>query len=486
MALELKLSQKLSQTLVMTPQLQQAIKLLQLGREEYMEMIERELLENPLLEEVSDDSGSSKFENRSSDSGSWEESKSESNTAGSVSEKSSNFETSDNYQNFNDGSDGAQGNYPNKFNSDDERYSVESIASAEQGLASHLYWQIRTTDFDNEDHAIAAQIIGNIDKNGYLCCTLEEISEICHCSVERVESVLQVIQTLDPAGVAARDLRECLLIQLDQLGQANSLAWKLASNHLDKIELRQFDQIAKAENVTADEIFAAVKEILKLEPRPGRPFTDENPIYITPDVYVRKVGDDYLVSLNENGIPKLRLSSYYQQILSGEGVSTAPDKEYLQDRIRAASWLIKSIEQRQQTIFKVTSSIVEFQREFLEHGVSKLRPLVLREIAEKVGMHESTISRVTTNKYVHTPQGVFELKFFFSSGLKSGSGEVSSESVKERIREMISKEDPRKPLSDQELVRQLKSEGIDIARRTVAKYREMINILSSSRRKKLF
>ncbi|HQH27997.1 MAG TPA: RNA polymerase factor sigma-54, partial [Oligoflexia bacterium] len=355
-----------------------------------------------------------------------------------------------------------------------------------EGLTSHLLWQLRTGDLSEADKDIAAHIIGNLDRNGYLCSSVDEIAHSCVQPLEDVDRVLAMVQTLDPPGIAARDLRECLLIQLDQLGFVGTLAWRIVAEHLGDLEVRRYDSIARKEHVPVEDVYEAVKEIQKLEPRPGRPFVDEAPIYITPDVYVRKIDSDYVITLNETGIPKLRLSAHYRELLSGAGDNSLVDKEYLQDRLRCASWLIRSIHQRQQTIYRVTESIMKFQREFLELGVSALKPLVLRDIAADVGMHESTVSRVTTNKYVHTPQGVFELKFFFSSGVRGAEGEVSSESVKERIRELISKENPLKPLSDQAIVKLLRDEGVDIARRTVAKYREMMGILSSSRRKKIF
>lgn len=478
MALEIKLNQKLSQTLVMTPQLQQAIKLLQLGRHEYLEVIENELLENPVLEDVrddeSDDSGAEREEARDAADA---ESK---NSSEAPKEKLEQNPTSD---------DPAQDlfGYNGKKSSggEGERPSVEATVSSPEGLASHLLWQLRTSELSEEDQDIAALIIGNLDRNGYLCCTVEEIAEEARRSAEDVENVLSIVHTLDPAGIACRDLRECLLIQLDQLGQSGTLIWHVVDQHLGDLELRRYDVIAKAQEVEVEDVYEAVKSIQKLEPRPGRPFVDEAPVYITPDIYVRKVGESYVLSLNENGMPKLRLNPEYQALIDKK-MGDSAEREYLNDRLRSASWLIRSIHQRQQTIYKVTESIMKHQRDFLEQGVASLKPLVLRNIAADVGMHESTVSRVTTNKYVHTPQGVFELKFFFTSGLKSGSGEVSSESVKERIRELISAENPKKPLSDQAIVNQLKSEGVDIARRTVAKYREMMGVLSSSRRKKVF
>ncbi|MFN8389130.1 MAG: RNA polymerase factor sigma-54 [Bdellovibrionota bacterium] len=492
MALEIKLNQKLSQSLVMTPQLQQAIKLLQLGRMEYLEVIERELLENPVLEDLGENESfappAETFADANASTGDDNHS-SEAPAEFSDRHDSSSADPREPKTDFSESYGDSQFEFSNRNRSNDsdrEKPSVEATVSNPAGLASHLLWQLRTSDLPPEDQEIAAQIVGNLDRNGYLCCPLDEIANTCGRESDAVERVLSLVQSLDPAGIAARDLRECLLIQLEQLGQASSLAWNIVSLHLGELEMKRYDVIAKREGVSVDDVYQAIKTIQKLEPRPGRPFVDEAPIYITPDVYVRKVGDDYVVSLNESGMPRLRLNPVYQELLQNGKGRELGDKEYIQDRIRSASWLIRSIQQRQQTIFKVTQSIVKFQREFLEHGVSALKPLVLRDVAADVGMHESTVSRVTTNKYVHTAQGVFELKYFFSSGLRTDGGEVSSESVKERIRELVSKENPKKPLSDQAIVTVLKAEGIDIARRTVAKYREMLNILSSSRRKKMF
>lgn len=483
MALEIKLSQKLSQTLVMTPQLQQAIKLLQLGRQEYLDVLGQELLENPVLEELREEESSARIEKEQAGE-SYEAA-----TATNDSAQPSDFQEirgalSDiEYQSESYWS----GRSANQFYDGDESMpSLEASVSSKEGLTSHLLWQLRTSDLEVEDEEIAATIIGNLDRNGYLSVSLEEISLECRCDVSRIEKVLLVVQSLDPVGIAARDLRECLLIQAQALGIADTLLGKIVDKHLEKLELRRYEDIARIENVDVEAVYEAVREITKLEPRPGRPFIDEEPIYIVPDVYVRKVGEEYVIILNEAGIPKLRLNPMYRELFQKNGAEVAADKEYLQEKMRAAAWLIKSIHQRQQTIYKVTESIMKFQHEFLEHGVAHMRPLVLREIAETVGMHESTISRVTNNKYVHTPQGIFELKYFFSSGLKTDEGFISSESVKDRIKEMVAKENPKKPLSDQAIVVLLKQEGIDVARRTVAKYREMLGILSSSRRKKLF
>lgn len=489
MALEIKLSQKLSQSLVMTPQLQQAIKLLQLGRQDYLEVIEQELMENPALETQSDDTPEESGEQTEREP---QQAVTENDPVReAIQELSEKVPTlsedgatwSDGFDYFEDRVSGAQ---TFRQGEEDDRPSLEATVSRAQDLASHLIWQARTLDLNENEIQIVVLIVSNLDSNGYLACSLEELAEISGLTIEVIEPVLRAVQTLDPPGVGARDLRECLLIQLAAEGLNETLAWRIVDQHLSKLETRRYEQIAKEESAPVEEVYEAVKAIQRFEPRPGRSFADETPIYITPDIYVRKVDDEYVISLNDAGMPRLRISRHYEDLLKTADNKDKAYCEYLQERHRSATWLIKSIHQRQQTIYKVTAAIMKFQREFLDKGVSALKPLVLREIADDVGLHESTISRVTSNKYVHTPQGVFELKFFFTSGVKGGEGEVSSESVKERIREMVAVENPKKPLSDQQLVTLLKNEGIDVARRTVAKYREMVGILSSSRRKQLF
>jgi RNA polymerase sigma-54 factor len=302
--------------------------------------------------------------------------------------------------------------------------------------------------------------------------------------VERVERVLKRVQQFDPPGVAARDLRECLFAQLRNLGMEESLAARIVLNHIDLLEKHRYAEISKILGVAPEMVNDAAKAISLLEPKPGRDYSGPEPTYIVPDVYIQKIGDDFIVTLNESAVPRLRLANYYQRVLN-DGTVGNETKEYLQERLRSARWLVKSIYQRQQTIFKVANSIVKFQRAFFEHGVSQLKPLVLKDVAEDIGMHESTISRATANKYAHTPQGIFELKFFFTSGVKATDGEdVSAETVKEKIRALVATEPQGDPLSDQAIAEILRKDQINIARRTVAKYRQALGILPSGRRKK--
>ena len=495
MALETKLVQKLSQTLLMTPQLQQAIKLLQLGRLEYLEAIEKELLENPLLEELkeatnaqatqgeavaADNLIASPAEPTASDSPVQADLSSEPASDASPQAK---VDWEDYLENFTDYRGSAT---PKGLIDYDERPSAEASLTREETLADHLLNQIRLADLAPLDRDIAACIVGNLDKNGYLCMASDEIAQACGRSMEDVERVIEFVRSLDPPGVAARNLKECLALQLDSQGRGEGLEARIILNHLDKLERRRFDLIAKAEQVALEEVYKAVTAIKKLEPRPGRPFADDATRYVVPDVYVYKVGNDYVISLNEDGMPKLRVSPYYLRLLRAGDADNLPNREYLNERLKAASWLIRSILQRQQTIYKVAESIVKFQREFLDHGISRLRPLTLKDVADDIKMHESTVSRVTISKYIHTPQGVFELKFFFSTAIKTIDGDVSASSIKERIRSIIAAEPENEPISDQGIVEILKKENVPIARRTVAKYRESLGFESSSRRKKLF
>jgi RNA polymerase sigma-54 factor len=332
---------------------------------------------------------------------------------------------------------------------------------------------------------IAIHIIGNLDDDGYLTVPVDELLQVTRRPPEEVIETLSIIQNFDPVGVAARDTRECLLIQARFQNFGGTLVEKIILDHMDKLENKKYELIAKSLSVPLEEVLGAVLIITSLEPKPGRQYSGEETIYISPDIYVFKVGDDYEIVLNEDGLPKLKINGYYRDILTSKEALEDGTKQYIRDKLKSAAWLIKSIHQRQRTIYRVTNSIVRFQREFLDKGVTHLRPLVLRNVAEDIEMHESTISRVTTNKYVHTPQGLFELKYFFNSAIQCFDGEsVSSETVKEHLKNILKSENRAKPYSDQEIADMLKEHNIDAARRTVAKYREALGILPSRKRKK--
>jgi RNA polymerase sigma-54 factor len=500
MAFEIKQSLRLSQSLVMTPQLQQAIKLLQLSRMEMQELITKELVENPMLEEadgLSDTPVGEESQGEASDNSKLERQEAEGMGAeesmqptaeNKVVEGKAEFDWEEYIESF-----ASSPSMPNTREVPDELPNFENMVSNTTDLTSHLDWQVSMTNFTEEERKLASHIIGNLNEDGYFTGSLEEIVKELNFDLEDAEEVLKTMQQMDPLGVCARDLRECLLAQAKVRQPGNKLLKDLISNHLHDIENRNYPNIAKALGVPVEDVYGLTKLILELNPKPGREYASSSDTqYITPDIYVYKVGDDYSIVLNEEGIPKLRVSGYYRNLLQQaraeakqKGVNS---KEYIQEKLRSAVWLIKSINNRQKTIFRVMESIVKYQRDFFEQGVHALKPMVLREVANDIGVHESTISRVTTNKYVHTPVGIFELKYFFNSGISSGSGgvDVASESVKQKIKDLVTKEDPRRPLSDQKLVQLLGEQNIEIARRTVAKYRESLGILSSSRRKKLF
>jgi RNA polymerase sigma-54 factor len=493
MALETRLYQKLSQQLVMTPQLRQAIKILQVSRAELEELIDQELSENPTLEEEQGPSleeverprTEENLETPAEGETSWEESpEAPRETTSEVTPENPNEidwkEYLDNYRNDWQGATATPADYD-----DEKRPSLENTLTRTSSLTEHLIWQLRMAGLDPIEESVAALMIGNMDEAGYIRLPIEDIAFQSGQDIEVVERVLGRIQELDPPGVGARDLSECLLLQLRAEGQGDSLAATIVNQHLSLLESKRYDRIAKELDVAIEEVVSAANTIANLEPKPGRNFGGGDTRYIIPDVSVQKVDDEFVVTLNEEGLPRLRVSSFYRQVLGNDGSADA--KRYIQEKMRAAAWLIKSIHQRQRTLYMVTSSIVKFQREFLERGISHLKPLVLKDVAMDIGMHESTVSRATANKYVHTPQGIFELKFFFTSSLNRSDGEeVSAESVKERIRTIIASEDARHPLSDQHIAQMLAKEGVDIARRTVAKYREMMAILPSSKRRQVY
>ena len=494
--MELRQYLKLTQQLVMTPQLQQAIKLLQLSRLEMDTLVRDQMNENPLLEDLRE------IEQAEGDRRVVQEKKRELDErraagGGSADDGAAMPAGGNDGPVPRDGEDVNWQQFVENYNyftyqpstgirvSNEDLPGVENTLSRSGSLQDHLRWQMQLTDFTKEEMGVAEEIIGNINDDGYLKDTdIQDLSERLDSDEELVEEVLLRVQEFDPLGVGARDLRECLLIQARSLFASDRVVFRVIRDHLGDLEKRNLAPILRTLKIDKAELKRALDIISGMEPKPGRCFATEEPHYITPDVYVYKVGDEYVTVLNEDGLPKLRISSYYRNLLRGN--PRGDEKDYIQDKFRSAVWLIRSIHQRQNTIRKVTESIVRYQREFLDKGVDYLRPLILRDVAEDIGMHESTVSRVTTNKYVHTPQGIFELKYFFNSRISGVTGQdLASESVKMRIKRLVEEEDKKKPLSDQKIVEILRGENIEIARRTVAKYREMLGILSSSKRKQL-
>ena len=474
MPIELRQSLKLTQQPIMTPQLQQAIKLLQLTRMELMDLVRQEEEENPILEEVTEPTSAAEPLETNLESLTPSPAEDKEAPDGEIDIPRIDWRS----EGFSSGSKGAA--------EDDDRPTFENFLTKKTTLSDHLLWQLRLNDFSEEERLIGTLIIGNLNEDGLLQVSLEEIASQNGFELPTVERVIQKVQTFDPPGVAARDLRECLLLQAQQVYPGEKLVQKIISDHLGLLAKKNYPAMAKELQVPMEEVVRATRLISELDPKPGRSFSEENIPYITPDVYVYKVGDEYVVVLNEDGLPKLRINPYYRDIIRQQAQAAGGAKEYINEKIRSALWLIKSIHQRQRTIYRVAKSIVKFQREFLDKGVAYLKPMVLKDVAMDVDMHESTISRVTSNKYIHTPQGIFELKYFFNSSINTARGEnIASESVKEKIREILSKEDSQKPYSDQELVEILRKQEILIARRTVTKYREMLGVLPSTRRKQI-
>jgi len=489
MALQMRPDLRMSQQLVMTPQLQQAIKLLQLSRIELTDLVRDELLENPLLEE-SQELGTGTDDNAQNADGaeSGESSEREAAPEPAPEPKTEEVKVEDDFdwkailENNtylpSEGSSGGGGG--------DELPSLEATHSAPETLDEHLLWQVRMSNYTPIDEEIAEYIIRCLGPDGTLGdTTVTQIGRRLEVSTLHVELVLRRVQRLDPVAIGSRNLAECLWIQANHPEHPieDPLVLGIIAKHLHRLENRGYPAIARDMGEALEEVYEAVKVIMGLDPRPARDYTTESPQYVVPDVYINKIGEDFTVTLNDDGLPKLRISNYYRSAVH----SNAKTKEYISERLRSAQWLIRSIQQRQRTIVKVTKSILKFQREFFEKGVEHLRPLILKDVAEDISMHESTVSRVTTNKYVHTPQGIFELKYFFNTGIsRRGGDELASEAVKTKIKILIDNENSAKPYSDQKIVELLCEEGIDIARRTVAKYREQLNVLSSSKRRRLF
>jgi len=478
MAISQKLHTKLVQKLILTPSLQQAIKLLPMSTLELADLLNQEMVENPLLEEVPTEELQPA-----------EQQQPEKQEAQPAVEKPDTWDDADYDYFFGDYlDDGYRSRTPSEVK---ELPPIENTLSSAASLSDHLLWQLAMQTEDEDVKEIGGAIVGNLDDDGYLVASVEEIAAMGEWPVAEVEKALQHVQTFDPIGVAARDLQECLWLQIRHLGLEGTPSEKIVTEHLRLLQNHQVPEIARKLGMPIEELKEHIEIIRNLDPKPGNRYNPSQSQYVIPDVYVVKVEDQYVAMLNEEGLPQLRISPVYRRLLDKSGQAGTEEagetRAYVKDKFRSALWLIKSVDQRQKTIHKVATSIINFQREFLDQGIECLRPLVLRDVANDIGMHESTVSRVVNNKYMHTPQGVFEMKYFFHSGISSSYGEsVSSVTIKQRIRKIIENEDPRKPLSDSKIVSILQKEGLMLARRTIAKYREELKIPTSNQRKVLF
>jgi RNA polymerase sigma-54 factor len=474
MAIQQKLHTKLVQKLILTPSLQQAIKLLPMSTLELADLLNQEVVENPLLEEVPTE-----------DLQPTEAQAQAEKTEAEAKEKGEAWDDSDYEYFFGDYLD--DGYRPHTPQEVKELPPIENTLATSSSLADHMLWQLSLLPDDRETRDIGAAIIGNLNDDGMLVASLEEIAAMGPWKIEDVEAVMKVVQGFDPIGVAARDLQECLLLQIRHIGLEGTPTEKIVTEHLRLLQGHNVPEISKRLGMPIEDLKEHIEIIRHLDPKPGSRYNPSQSHYVIPDVYVVKVEDQYVAVLNEEGLPQLRISPVYRRLLDKNADNTTETRAYVKDKFRSALWLIKSVEQRQKTIHKVATSIINFQRDFLDHGIEYLKPLVLRDVASDIGMHESTVSRVVTNKYMHTPQGVFEMKYFFHSGISSSYGEsVSSVTIKQRIRKIIEAEDPRKPLSDSKIVSILQHEGLVLARRTIAKYREELKIPTSNQRKVLY
>jgi len=462
---------ELQQRLVMTPKLQQAIKLLQMPALELQQKLKHELLHNPLLEDV--DEADEEEETQEPEALAAED--------GDDGEFKAGEDEIDWDSYLKDGFEMGAHEIGEREETEDFHERVPVVRSS---LEDHLKSQLRMTLASPEEIKIGEFIIGSLDSNGFLTCSVEDIAGFTGADAKQVADVLAVIRTFEPPGVGASDLRECLLIQLEQQGLSDSLAARLVGEHLDDLLEKRYREIARSLRKTVREVQSAADVVAGLDPRPGARYSSEEPRYIVPDLVVDKVEDEYIVQINDKNVPRLRVSRAYRDILSGARKKSKTEADYVKKKLESALWLIRTIDQRRRTMVKVMEAILDAQRVFFEKGVEHLKPLTLQQIANVVGMHESTVSRVTSGKYVQTPRGVYELKYFFSPGLKTDNGEdASSKRIKARIQEIVNGEDSKRPLSDQDIAARLKDEGFSVARRTVAKYREQLGVLRARMRK---
>ena len=489
MALEQRLSLKIQQKLVMTQSLQQAIKLLQMSRLELQDTIAQEMLENPMLEDGSDDSYDS------ADSADSPDSSADADSSASLnSEQPKKSEEQENFDNklgdidmesyFQDYLNDYQPRGDREIFDPGDAPTFENMVSREDTLQEYLERQLGLVPLNEQGYEIGVAIIGNINDAGRLAVDLEDIAEAGELKIDEVYEIWNIIREFDPRGVGARNLHECLEIQIAYSEWAGTEVETMLLEHFDLLSKQKYKELMNILGIDKEKMKECLEAVKTFDPEPGRSFAPMAPQYIQPDVHILKVDGEYIIQLNDEGTAKLRVSPSYSKMLEQARNSDKDASEYIKDKFKSAMWLIKSLDQRNRTIYKVAESLVHHQRDFFERGIEYMKPLVLREVADDIGMHESTVSRVVNNKYVHTPRGVFELKYFFRSGLASSTGEdVSSLAVKEKIRKLCSEEPPNKPYSDATIVKILEREGISIARRTVAKYREELGIASSSKRR---
>jgi len=518
----LRLQTSLKQQMVLTPQLRQRIEMLQMTSIELSELIQEELLSNPILEEVQpndelqeisekildqnaegheeiSENGNlkeeidfnSEVERQTVDflpetvSGNGLNGEAESDFEGEAEDFSESsrdaFEEVDYGREFQEYLD--PGYKTQEIEYKEDAPSFDQFLSRSESLAEHLEWQLHLLQISEKCEEIAIAIIGNLDKDGRLNATNEEIAEMCQSSVEEVENARQILMRLEPTGCAVRDIKECLLVQLEANGEAESLAAELVANHLEDLQPHRLQHLSKHTGISVHELNEEINKVRVLDPYPGRRYSSDEPIYVSPEVYIEKIEDDYVVYFTDDGSPRLRISQTYQQLLE-QNSTNKETKDFIKDKVRSAVDLLRNIEHRRQTIYRVVECIVHRQREFLEYGVEHIKPMMLKDVAEDIGMHLSTISRVVNRKYAHTPQGVIELRRFFSEGMLNEDGEeVSTRILKLKIKKMIEDEDTKKPLTDDQIAKILSKEGVKLSRRTVAKYRDQMQIPGSRERK---
>lgn len=527
----LKLTQRLDQRMVLTPQLRQRIEMLQMTTVELSELIQQEMVANPILEEVTNDeevqeisqnildqnangtdelfengftdafelnpelsvndlnNGDASPENFSAEAvgeNGFSEDYSpdadfESEAETPTVEKADAFEEVDYGREFQDYLD--PGYKTQEIEYKEDAPSFDQFLSRSESLMEHLDWQLNLQQISEKLEEVASCIVGNLDEDGRLNATNEEIAEMCGCSDETVERARQIVLRLEPVGCGARDVRECLLAQLEANGHGESLATELVRNHLADLQPHRLQHLAKQTGIELNTLNEEINKIRSLDPYPGRRYSSEEPIFVAPEVYIEKLEDDYVIYFTDDGSPRLRISPTYQQLLGQDGTSKET-RDFIKEKVRSAVDLLRNIEHRRLTIYKVVECIIQRQREFLDKGVQFIKPMMLKDVAEDIGMHLSTISRVVNRKYAHTPQGVIELRRFFSEGMLNEDGEeVSTRIIKLRIKKMIEDEDTRKPITDDDIAKILSKEGIKLSRRTVAKYRDQMQIPGSRERK---